>query len=1512
METSCAATQSSSLSASPGGNQFSAVDYQLGANGTCTFEVYISGIPGQYTLPETTVSTSAGFSMSQSVGLSISDQLPSFSKYFSPASVPLAAETKSRLTFLIDNLNGIEDVAAINLRDTLPDGMVIASPSNLATTCQGVSPFVSATPGSNTFSYSTTASVQPPFLESGETCEIAIDVLVTSPGTYLNVSDDLLVTTLGGGVNNAVGMAVNILEVSITPVSLTVQFLDDPLAPGASGVVEYVIRNTTRNTAAIDVAFSSDLNVAPGIAGIVFDNVVSNTCGGIVSGAGSSTLSLSAVSVAATANCRITAQFTSPSNATPGSYSVATSPVSAQLDGSAVVGNIATDTLQVQYAPLFTKSLTQTQVIPGDSNSLVYKITNTDPNNPLTDISFTDAVGAFLPSITSNRVAPIPQSGDCGASSVIFFNEVSGVSNLNVSNASLASGESCEIVLNFNIPLSTPTGIYSNVSSVLTANPIGAPPAAVSMQILAAPRLQKAFTDETISAGESTTLEYTINHPGESGPDAEAITFEDDLNNLGITGLGITLPTGPACGEGSSLTHVNGVLTLTDGELTIGESCTFAVTLDVPPETSHGVYTNSTTNLSATLNGESVQSSPASATIAISPLVFSKIYLDDPVIAGGSSTLRFTVTNNDDVNAASNMSFGFALGNVIPGLTFTLPPQTNGCGGTLSGTTLLFFSGGTLAPDSSCNIEVTVSTPAATPNGSYLSQTSMLTATIDGSNVTALPARDLLLVDSTFIQLQKSFSNQTVQLDSPVQMQFMVSNLSTTQDVQSVAFSDDINTHLPGFTFEGVDAAMSTCEDAPYSFATSMNGVLEVSDGTLLANSSCTLTINLGVPPLVGTGNFTNTTSDVSGTVSGLAVNGEPASARITVTDYDVTFSKSFAEPFFISGGSGAMTFTITNNHATDPVNQLSFTDDLNDVLTGLVATNTPLIDVCGPGSSLTGTSFLAFSGGSVAANGGTCSFTVDFQLPLIESEVEIQNTTSPLTSNGLVIAQEATDDVTVTLVPSFNKTFSPEFVSVGIPSVLQFTIDNSGSTFSASSIDFTDNLPTGMVVAATPNVSTSCTGGTITALAGGAVVTYSGGTVSASSSCTVSVEVSAAVAGTYLNTSGDLTSSLGNSGTATATLTVRDIGFTKVFGSPAPQAGETTTLTFVIENRETVAISGLAFTDDLDAVVTGLAADGTAIVSNCGTPSVTAASNIAVRDASVAAQSTCTIEVTITVPVSTFPGSYRNTTSTLTASGDYAADAATKDLVVVPPSLLFSKAFTPSAINTDEVSTLVFTIDNGASPVAATSLAFTDVMPTGLVIATPANLINTCSGTVTATSGSSTISLTDGTVTDGAICTLQIAVTSSVGGNFVNTSGDLTSSSGNSGPANASLLVDDDTDNDGVLNAVDNCPRTPNANQADLDSDDIGNVCDDDDDGDGMPDAFENANGLDPFNSFDQQADNDNDGFTNLQEFQFGTDPNSPDADVDGNGVPDEVDQRRRNSIPSILFQLLLDNTPI
>ena len=184
-------------------------------------------------------------------------------------------------------------------------------------------------------------------------------------------------------------------------------------------------------------------------------------------------------------------------------------------------------------------------------------------------------------------------------------------------------------------------------------------------------------------------------------------------------------------------------------------------------------------------------------------------------------------------------------------------------------------------------------------------------------------------------------------------------------------------------------------------------------------------------------------------------------------------------------------------------------------------------------------------------------------------------------------------DDVAITgcgtaQKPTLAKTFTPATIAAGSTSTLTFTLTNPNSV-PLTAAAFSDSLPSGMRVAASPAASSTCAGVTFNPAAGATSFTLSGASLPASGSCTAQVDVTVTNAGTYLNNSGFLSSAesgtnSGAGGSASATLTaLAPPQISKVFGPNPVKAGSPSTLTFTITNPNPgTGLTGVAFTDDL------------------------------------------------------------------------------------------------------------------------------------------------------------------------------------------------------------------------------------------------------------------------------------------------------------------------------------------
>ena len=640
----------------------------------------------------------------------------------------------------------------------------------------------------------------------------------------------------------------------------------------------------------------------------------------------------------------------------------------------------------------------------------------------VTDELLADFVSSGKASATLDvTVTAVLPMDPCGAgSSILLTVPDTDVHVLSLTGGTLAAagmaGDSCTFSVTITVPDDQPAGNYINTTEEMTATVDAATrtgsPASDTLMVLAAPGLQKSFTDDPVEPGGTVTLEFTLTHsPDATGP-ATDITFTDDLAPV-LAGLTANLPSSPdpPCGAGSTLVGTAGdtLLTLMDGTLTNpGDSCTFSVTLDVPAGAAAGDHTNTTSLVTATVGGSMVTSATASDDLEVAGLTFTKEFLDDPAIPGDTVTLRFTIQNVHPTLDATITSFTDSLSAVLPGtpdLTATLPPSVNDCGGTMTAVipTFLSYTGGSVASGMSCTIEVPVLVPLGAADGTFRNTTSSLTTSLG----TIDAATDELIVSSNLLFLTKEFSDDPILPGGTGTLEFTLTNLDDSTAASDIAFMDDLDATLSGLEWTG--SLFNDCGGMAGAFGSTF----DYSGGSLAAGASCTISISiidtLGSAP----GFYPNTTSGVTGMIGGLPVTGDPAVDDLAIGA--LGFSKSFSG-MPEAGDPVTLTFTISNASAIVQTD-IGFTDDLDAVLAGLAPTSLPS-DPCGLGSAISlvvgPAATIAVTGGTVAA-GGSCSVIVPLLVPVTASVDTYTNTSSDLFQFGLPVAPPATATLVVT-----------------------------------------------------------------------------------------------------------------------------------------------------------------------------------------------------------------------------------------------------------------------------------------------------------------------------------------------------------------------------------------------------------------------------------------------------------------------------------------------------------------
>ncbi len=237
-------------------------------------------------------------------------------------------------------------------------------------------------------------------------------------------------------------------------------------------------------------------------------------------------------------------------------------------------------------------------------------------------------------------------------------------------------------------------------------------------------------------------------------------------------------------------------------------------------------------------------------------------------------------------------------------------------------------------------------------------------------------------------------------------------------------------------------------------------------------------------------------------------------------------------------------------------------------------------------------------------------------------------------------------------------------------------------------------------------------------------------------------------------------------------------------FGASAILLNSSTTLTFQITGSANNPVSGVSFTDTLPSGLTVSNPNGLA-GNTCGQApaAISNSGQISIINVGLNANASCSFSVN----VSGITAGPQNNSVQVTSDQGTGNTAKASVAVAAPASI--SKGFGAAMIPVNGTTSLSFTITVPASN-AASNVAFSDTLPSGLIVSSPNRLNNGCGGgMVTAVGGSGSVSYSTTGLTAGTICTISVNVTGD-GTGVQNNSVTVSSDQGTSNASMASVLI--------------------------------------------------------------------------------------------------------------------------
>ncbi len=1324
-------------------------------------------------------------------------------KSFSPASVGLGAT--SVVTVTLQNTSTTSAATITNFADDIASmngfGTLLATPAP-TTTCGGT-PSVS---GTKVVMSNGSIPIAPNTSTPGS-CAITFSVRANKIGNGFNTIKATDVVTSNGSPSSDVTQTLSVQSANITLASGPTQtVLTDDTA-----TVTYTITNPT-GTPLTNTTFPITSNATSAYT----ISSTGGTCGGTsvlpAANGTAGTTTFSGITVPANGSCTVTLLVTTSAVETVNFTLVANTIVDDQ--GATNSGAQSAQAKFVNGQPNVSKAFNPTSVQPGGVSTVTLKIQNVLTDQALNTVSDSDPLPAgFL----VDAFAPT-QSG-CGTATF----GGTGTGTFTISGATIAINATCTITFKVDVPAAQAPGSYTNTvpkanllaTTSVTNSAVTQAAADATAALLVTGtggNVTAAKAAAPTSAGINTPVQITLTFTSQGGGIFSNGSFNDVLPQTPVVmeqfvDATHTFTASTGCGNAATVTLVAGATSVAGSGLAIPANQTCVVTFFVyfPNVTGPSRLDTNVLTAGATFTGSSgaVTTNAPSANITELPTFTVTNYVAS---ASGLTNQPLTVSATVNVptgfsDTAASVTIPLTAGKVAlaatPNFTFTNCPAGVDASDVTIGTNRESFTVALGSISQTCTIGYDVIDEASVAGTFTPSNPTYTGAVTGGTAVASTATNNVTFTAPQPIGVSKSFSPNQIQAGgtSTAQINLVVpraGTLATTQ-AEGVAFTDDLPANLvfsptPNVAFTGCQQAG---QPAPgFSITGTSISFTNISLITVGATqTTCTVSFDV-TSNVVGAPLNQIPVGAVTSTAGAGATNTQVAKASLTVAA-GLGVQKTFISPSFPIGSTDYIRLLVTNTATPSSLSGGSLTDNMPASLVLASLTEGPAHAGDPPlcGGSIAGTvgsSNYVLNGLSVTGYvGGVAGQCVVYVLVTSSPTAVPATVVNTIASGGLNIGgfgnqNPASGTVTLTAAPAVTvtKAFSPTSIAPNGTSTLTVTVKNTATGATAlSGLALTDTLPTGVVVAATPNAATTCGSGTATATSGGSSIALTGGGLAAGLNCTITVSVTASTPGTYTNTipANAVTSTQGASNTAPATadlLVAPPVAISKAFSPTSITAGSSSVLTITIPNTATgsVALSGMSLTDNLPMGISVAATPGA--TTTCGGGTIAAApgaTSVMLSGGSVGANASCTINVSVT---GTLAGGYTNTIPIAALNdtqGVSNATPATANLTITAP-VAITKAFAPTSIPSGGTSTLTITIPNTAiGAVALSGMSLTDTLPGGVTVAATPNASTTCgAGSVSASGG--TVALSGGTVAAGATCSITVSVTATATNTYTNT----------------------------------------------------------------------------------------------------------------------------------------------